>query len=110
MNKHKCPICDGDPTRIDTKFKYDKYVCCGLWAWGDHPLVDEATHIARKRAHQAFDPLWKDGHMSRTEAYYVLREMMGLSEKECHMKVMDCKTARSVVFYVNQIKHDLGIT
>lgn len=104
-----CPICNKPAKRTITNYSNDRYDCCGLYAWGNHPLVDEATHIARRRAHVAFDPLWKEGHMSRTEAYYVLRTMMRLTEPECHMKVMNYETARRVSAVVKQIKKDLGL-
>lgn len=105
----KCPRCGSTARRVPTQFKHDKYTCCGLWAWGKHPLVDEATHMARKRAHNAFDPLWKEGHLTRTEAYKVLSAMLGIDSKDCHMKLMDVETARRVPRIVKQIKEDLAI-
>jgi hypothetical protein len=77
--------------------------CCGLWSWGEKPLVDAATHEARKAAHEAFDPLWKDGHMSRAQAYAELRRVTGLNEKNCHMSRMDKGRAERVIPAVQQI-------
>ena len=79
---------------------------CDLWAWGDAPLVDRETHEARKAAHAAFDPLWKGGKMSRGEAYRLLREKLGLTAGECHMKVMDAATAGRVPQAVREIQQE----
>lgn len=40
------------------------------------PWADEETCHARIEAHVAFDPIWREGHMSRTEAYrWITRAM-----------------------------------
>ena len=53
--------------------------------------VDEKGRKARKEAHAVFDELWKEGYMSRSEAYRWLAKEMGreihfseLSEEECY--------------------------
>lgn len=43
-------------------------------------LADKPTRQARKEAHEAFDPLWQDGDMTRSEAYAWLASEMGLGE------------------------------
>jgi hypothetical protein len=77
--------------------------CCGQWSWGDKPLADAATHDARQRAHDAFDPLWRDGHMSRAEAYQALQWATGLSEKNCHMSKMSKERCQRVIVAVDKI-------
>ena len=97
-----CPKCGGVPTRTQTRFG-PRLDCCDLWAWGDHPLADAATHEARKAAHEAFDPIWKGGTLSRGKAYKLLAEAMGLTRDECHMKLMIAEQAQRVPAIAKQI-------
>lgn len=91
-----CPVCGDQVRPVTTRYGL-RHACCGLWSWGGAPLVDRDTHDARKAAHAAFDPIWKSGHMSRSQAYAELARRMGLHPKDCHMKLMDAATARRAV-------------
>jgi hypothetical protein len=51
----------------------------------------------RQKAHAAFDPLWKDGEMDRSEAYYWLRIQLKLSKEECHIGRFDIETCKKVI-------------
>ena len=95
-----CPTCGGTATEIRTRYGI-KASCCGLWSWDRHPLVDKATHEARKAAHAAFDPVWRVPDpayvgFSRSVAYSMLAEELGIPREECHMKMMDKDTALRV--------------
>jgi hypothetical protein len=91
-----CPSCGKVPKRTQTKFGI-KRECCGLWGWGEHaPLVDAETHTARQYAHRVFDGLWQKEGVSRSKAYALLAEELGLTRDECHMKLMDKETAQRV--------------
>ena len=96
-----CPICGAEPEHTETKYGL-RLDCCGLWAWGDNPLIDGKTHRARKVAHSSFDMLWQKGYMSRTEAYAALAKHMHLSSKECHIKKMSAKQCEKVIMYAVQ--------
>lgn len=83
--------------------KGNLYYCCPEWAVsgcsgtvGAHPNgvplgwpADAETKKARKRAHKAFDKLWKTGFCSRSRAYEWLREVMDLSAEAAHIGKMD---------------------
>ncbi|WP_157783647.1 zinc-finger-containing protein [Bradyrhizobium liaoningense] len=71
--------------------------CCGLWSWGDAPLVDAATHEARRKAHEAFDQVWKSGKHTRSEAYRLLARRLNLPMARCHIKLMNAETAARVI-------------
>ncbi|MFC3206851.1 zinc-finger-containing protein [Aquamicrobium soli] len=86
----------------------DRNDCCGLWSWGDKQLVDAETHEARKAAHDAFDPLWQSGRISRSEAYRELRRALQISEKSCHMARMKKELALQVPSAVERIKARLN--
>lgn len=91
-----CPSCGGTPRSIKTQYGV-KRECCGLWGWGENaPLVDRETHQARQYAHQVFDSLWKKENISRSRAYALLAEELGLHPDQCQMKLMDKETARRV--------------
>ena len=53
--------------------------------------------IARGEAHAAFDPIWKSGGMSRTQAYKWLAAQMDLPVEECHMEKFTAEQCRKVV-------------
>lgn len=100
----RCPSCGRHPKRTNTQYGI-KRECCGLWAWGKTaPLVDRETHQARQYAHRVFDSLWQSGLVSRTRAYKLLAEELGIDPADCHMKLMDKETARRVPFAA----HDIG--
>ncbi len=83
------PICTlhGIPMERDGK----RFVCgepgCDIVCW-DGPTstpADAPTRQMRSRAHRAFDPLWKLGTMTRSEAYERLADFMMLDADECHI-------------------------
>jgi zinc-finger-containing domain len=91
-----CPNCYATPTVTQTRYG-PRWSCCDLWAWGDAPLVDAATHEARRNAHKAFDPIWKSGRMTRSAAYALLADRLELEPAACHMRQMDAASARRVI-------------
>lgn len=100
-----CPKCGALARETQTRFGI-RSSCCGLWSWERYPLVDAATHEARKKAHEAFDTLWKGPKrvMNRWKAYRLLAREMGMREADCHMKYMDRADAERVVRAVAVIK------
>lgn len=70
--------------------------------------MDADTHDARKTAHAAFDPLWKSGRMTRSEAYRKLRRALRISERSCHMAGMKKEMALLVPQAVEKILAGLG--
>jgi ribosomal protein L37AE/L43A len=60
-------------------------------------LANKETRNARTHTHAMFDPLWKTGKMTRSEAYKLLSSLMGISEKQCHIamfNVQQCEAAQ----------------
>jgi hypothetical protein len=45
--------------------------------------------IFRHQTHLAFDRLWKNGYMTRNQAYLVLRELTGLPPELVHIRLFD---------------------
>jgi hypothetical protein len=52
-----------------------------------HPWKLRSDFIveARARAHVAFDALWREGHMTKAEAYVWLSSMLRLPRAEAHI-------------------------
>ncbi len=83
-----------------------KYPTCSA-THGAHkdgnPLGIPATKItkqARIAAHDVFDQLWKQRHMSRKEAYAWMQRAMGLPSGEAHIgrfTVEQCDALRAAV-------------
>lgn len=110
-----CPYCEdtsalvgGDiiyPHRPDL---YSKrfYLCepCNAYV-GCHPgtkkplgrLANAQLRQAKMDAHRAFDPIWKEGNTSRSEAYTWLAGKLGIPEEECHIGMFDVHRCRQVV-------------
>jgi hypothetical protein len=51
--------------------------------------ADEATRLARVRAHAAFDELWMSGGMTRREAYRWLQRALNLTVAQAHIGFLD---------------------
>lgn len=113
-----CPYC-GAPTKLvdDTRI-YGRsygtkcYVCepCGAWV-GCHKGTDRALgRVANKelrrlkhQAHEAFDPLWKDGHLPRKAAYEILSTAFRLPKEQTHIGMFDEELCRKVIRLSNII-------
>lgn len=77
----------------------------GSFSGFDHKfrISDQPTRAARMRAHEAFDQLWKRGHLKRTAAYKWLAAELGIKNagRDCHIKHFDEETCRRVVVLSN---------
>ena len=92
----RCPSCNSTAKVAHTKFGLRNY-CCDLWSWGEgEPLVDSETHEMRKIAHSVFDRLWKVDGYSRSRAYQVLSEELGIPRELCHVKMFNKEQAAGV--------------
>lgn len=55
------------------------------------------THTARQKAHKHFDEIWKEGYLTRTQAYRALSGFMGLTSEECHIKLFNVDQCKQVI-------------
>lgn len=51
--------------------------------------MDKFERSAKKFAHEEFDKLWKDGYMTRSEAYKWLANKLNISLKKCHISKLN---------------------
>ena len=78
----------------------DAWVGCHIGGDGQQPLgelANEELRAARMSAHAAFDPLWKDGEMTRHEAYDWLSVATRIPRIRCRIGMMDADECRLVV-------------
>lgn len=111
----KCPYC-GMPTEKATgKLIYphrrdlqdmhywlcnpcDAYVGCHRGTWKPFGrIANSELRRAKVAAHNAFDPLWKTGRMSRSQCYRWLAEQLGISKSQCHIGLFDVAMCVRVV-------------
>jgi hypothetical protein len=65
-----------------------------------NPLGRLANAELRKwkiRAHETFDPLWREGGKTRSQAYYWLAIQLSIPPRFCHIAMFDIKTCKKVV-------------
>lgn len=60
-------------------------------------LANRELRAAKMRAHAAFDPLWREGEMTRDEAYSWLARRLGLKPSNCHIGMFDVAMCDRVV-------------
>lgn len=60
-------------------------------------LAKEELRDARRAAHDAFDPIWQRGLMSKAQAYEWLAHVTGLPPTRCYIGLMDADECRVVV-------------
>jgi hypothetical protein len=99
-----CPYCNRRAKLTSSKRVYGGrdygpiYLCepCGAWV-GCHKgttnplgtLANEQLRAARKAAHTAIDPLWKNSDQSRASVYKWLASQMGIARKTCHVAMFN---------------------
>ena len=76
------------------------YVGCHKNGDGTKPLgrlADAGLRAAKRNAHDAFDPIWREGEMSRGKAYSWLAEQLNVPKEDCHIGMFDIQQCMKVV-------------
>lgn len=60
-------------------------------------LANAELRVAKHRAHEAFDPIWKSRQMTRRQAYAWLAEKLGISFANCHIGMFDVDACNAVI-------------
>lgn len=118
-----CPYCCGNTEYVDSAVVYGTsygmiYYCKRDKAWvGVHKgtsnalgrLANDELREWRKRAHAAFDPLWKMGLYTRKNAYLALSRLLEIPFEYCHMAYFSVDTCKKVVAIMEDIFKQLSI-
>ena len=101
-----CDKCGQEAKTIETRYGI-RSSCdpCQVWSWGGKPMVPKSTHDARKMAHAAFDVLWKNKIMSRSDAYSFLSKQMGIQKEFCHIAQFNEDQCKKVVSIALKYRH-----
>jgi ssDNA-binding Zn-finger/Zn-ribbon topoisomerase 1 len=111
----KCPECGAKMQRRDSK--YGLFYGCSRYpecksTHGCHPdgrplgiPANKATKLARIKAHDAFDWLWKEGGFRRRQAYAWMQHRLGLTADEAHIGRFDVAMCERLVEAVENHKH-----
>jgi len=59
-------------------------------------MADRETRKLRTKAHNAFDPLWRNGYMTRSRAYNWLASTLGIHSNECHISWLSKEQLKQV--------------
>lgn len=69
-------------------------------------LANATLRRLKSRAHEAFDPLWKDKHFhNRAAAYKWLADKMHLSFEECHIGFFNERQCNRVIHVCEEFLH-----
>lgn len=110
----KCGDCGGRMQLISVpKFKRPFYGCARYpeckGTLGAHkdgsPLgrpTDQAGREARKRAHAAFDQIWKDKVLDRSKCYEWMQTAMGLPKSEAHIAMLTREQCERLIELVHR--------
>ena len=119
MKSPICPYCNSPSVYVDSEEVYSRsygmiYLCRPCRAWvGVHKgttkplgrLANAELREWKKRAHAAFDPLWKakierqgcSKRKARGKGYTWLASQLGISTEECHIGMFDVEMCRKVI-------------
>lgn len=106
-----CPYCKSDSEYVDSVVVYGVsygmiYLCRSCDAYcGVHKGTDEALgrlankelRYWKKKAHEHFDKIWKEGLLKRKKAYSELSTYLGIPRKYTHIGMFSVSTCKSVV-------------
>lgn len=106
-----CAYCNAPTAYVDSSVVYRRsygmiYMCSACRAWvGVHKgtsvalgrVANAELRDLKKSVHAVFDPIWKQGHLSRGKAYGWLALRMDLSIQECHVGMFDEKQCRLAI-------------
>ena len=60
-------------------------------------LANAELRAAKMSVHQLFDPMWRDGAMTRRQAYKWLANRMGIRVDDCHVGEFDVKQCHEAI-------------
>lgn len=114
----ECSYCGGDAVFMISSrhvYRHDYgpiYDCrpCDAYV-GAHPdgtpkgtPANKVLRAARRACHEAFDPLWQSGEMTRSDAYRWLSDAMGLPRSKAHIGMLDLLGCKNLLAKLNSLR------
>ncbi len=114
-----CPYCGRPSELVDSAIIYGTsygniYLCTPCNAYVGVHKGDGVTALGRlanselreykKRAHAAFDPIWKNNIMHRSKAYSWLSKQLNIPGALTHIGMFDVEECKKVIEVCNQQK------
>lgn len=112
-----CPYCSNEAKLVDSAIVYgrsygmiwdcrpcDAYVGVHKNSKDHAPLgrlANKELRELKKAAHAKFDPLWKSGEMSRTEAYQYMQEVLDLDKSKAHIGRLNADECKKLIDAIN---------
>lgn len=120
MEQVTCPVCK-TPMRLRLSRALDNEgLPRRIWACttigcdvvhGTHPdgsplgvPGDRDTRRARQRAHHEFDRYWRARNLTRTAAYRMLQQLLGLSEEAAHIAKLDRLQCLTLIVRIRRLE------
>jgi hypothetical protein len=114
----KCPYCNKEARWVKNEEIYGKRYGKSYMAWWCRPcdarvgchgntkvslgtMANAELRTWRRKAHEASDPLWRGGKLSRKEVYQMLKDYFG---KEIHIGGSDLETCKIIIEYCKSIR------
>lgn len=60
-------------------------------------MADAGTRALRIRAHQAFDPIWRNGANTRAKAYRMLAYHLSVADEACHIATLSVAQLKATI-------------
>lgn len=89
--------------RLHGRFYFQCKPCdayCGTHQATNEPLgtlANKPLRAMRMRCHDRFDKLWKDGTMSRHDAYKWMVEVLNIPAEEAHIGMFDVERCKALL-------------
>ena len=90
LSKKKVWLCSPCDAYVGTHENSPKHAPLGR-------LANAELRSARLEAHAAFDPIWRDGEMTRSEAYQWAADVLGLPKERTHIGMFDVPECKRLI-------------
>ena len=92
-------------------FVCEDFPACDTYV-GCHPgtreplgtMADRKLRLKRVKAHKAFDWAWESKRLTRTEAYELLADVLGVSRDDAHIGMLDLEDCQKVIDAFNSFR------
>lgn len=107
-----CPYCHKEAVLVTTEEFYGRDYGTNIWKCdpcgaytsthgrtgkAKGTLAKKALRDLRMQAHDIVDPMWREGHMSRTAMYRWMSKVMGLSKDDTHIGFFNEDQCRLII-------------